>query len=69
LSAKWQIREADQVLRQFKKLGDQQKKQYREAVKTLLIQVILEGLALSSAAGNMQHIITSLAGRSGLFIR
>lgn len=35
MSAKWQIRETDEVLRQFKKLGDQQKKQYREAVKTL----------------------------------
>ncbi len=35
MSAKWRIRETDQVLRQFRKLGDQQKKQYREAVKTL----------------------------------
>ncbi|HXG06047.1 MAG TPA: hypothetical protein VNI77_01825 [Nitrososphaera sp.] len=35
MSTKWQIRETDQVLRQFKKLGDQQKKQYREAVRTL----------------------------------
>lgn len=35
MSAKWQIRETDQVLRQFKKLGEKQKKQYREAIKTL----------------------------------
>jgi addiction module RelE/StbE family toxin len=35
LSTKWQIRETDQVLRQFKKLGDQQRKRYREAIKTL----------------------------------
>lgn len=35
LSAKWRIVETDQVLRQFKKLGDQQKKQYREAIRTL----------------------------------
>ena len=35
MSAKWQIRETDQVLRQFGRLGAQQKKQYREAVKTL----------------------------------
>ena len=35
MSAKWQIRETAQVLRQFKRLGDQQKKRYREAVKTL----------------------------------
>lgn len=35
MSAKWQIRETDQVLRQFRNLGYQQKKQYREAVKTL----------------------------------
>lgn len=26
---------SDQVLREFKKLGDQQKKRYREAVKTI----------------------------------
>ncbi len=35
MSGKWQIRETDQVLRQFKKLGEPQKKQYREAIKTL----------------------------------
>jgi mRNA-degrading endonuclease RelE of RelBE toxin-antitoxin system len=35
LSSKWQIRETDQVLRQFKKLGERQRKQYREAVETL----------------------------------
>ncbi|MGI0013383.1 MAG: hypothetical protein ACREBU_08090 [Nitrososphaera sp.] len=35
MSAKWQIRETDQVLRQFKRLGDQQKKQYRGAVSLL----------------------------------
>lgn len=35
MSDKWQIRETEQVLRQFKKLGDQRKKQYREAIKTL----------------------------------
>jgi addiction module RelE/StbE family toxin len=35
LSYRWQIRETDRVLRQFKKLGEQQKKQYRNAVKTL----------------------------------
>ncbi|MGI0014904.1 MAG: type II toxin-antitoxin system RelE family toxin [Nitrososphaera sp.] len=35
MAARWQIRETDQVLRQFKKLGDLQKKQYREAIKTL----------------------------------
>ncbi len=35
MSSKWQVRETDQVARQFKKLDDQQKKRYREAVKTL----------------------------------
>jgi mRNA-degrading endonuclease RelE of RelBE toxin-antitoxin system len=35
LTARWQIRETDQVLRQFRKLGDRQKKQYREAIKNL----------------------------------
>jgi mRNA-degrading endonuclease RelE of RelBE toxin-antitoxin system len=35
LSARWRITETDQVLQQFKKLGDQQKRQYREGVKTL----------------------------------
>lgn len=35
MSAKRQIRETDQVLRQFKKLGDQQKKRYRKAIRTL----------------------------------
>jgi addiction module RelE/StbE family toxin len=35
LSTRWQLRETEQILRQFKKLGDQQKKYYREAIKTL----------------------------------
>lgn len=35
MSVKWRIVETEQVLRQFRKLGDHQKKQYREAVRAL----------------------------------
>jgi mRNA-degrading endonuclease RelE of RelBE toxin-antitoxin system len=35
LAARWQVRETDRVLRQFRKLGERQKKQYRVAIKNL----------------------------------
>ena len=35
MPGKWKIRETDRVIRQYIKLGDQQRKQYREAIKNL----------------------------------